>query len=146
MDYPWSVRFYGIVCPRPPNQWLFFTCAFIQCRSEDPALAQAQARLQSYQHQVSQPLPHQAPLSPVSHSKSIEFPRVNGHFDSTGGLPPGIPTTTQAGGSLLPRSSSSGLVWNEQKALDRDDHHFRSQESKYKYTYSTVYVRYVNKI
>jgi len=106
-------------------------CIYSMYRSEDPALAQAQARLQSYQHQVSQPLPHQTPLSPVSHSKSIEFPQVNGHFDSSGGLPPGIPTTTPVLGSLLPRSSSSGIVWNEQKALDRDEHHFRSQESKY---------------
>jgi len=102
---------------------------FVHYRSDDPALAQAHTRLQSYQHQISHPLPHQTPLSPVSHSKSTEFPRINGQFDGPGGLPP---ITAPAGGSLLPRSSSSGFVWSEQKALDRDEHHVRSQDSKYR--------------
>jgi len=67
----------------------------------------------------------------VIHSKSTEFSRVNGHFEGLGGLPPGIPTAAPGGTSILPRSSSSGYVWSEQKALDRDAHHVRSQESKY---------------
>ena len=107
-----------------------YVILIVYYRSEDPALVQTHGRLQSYQHQISHPLPHQTPLSPVTHSKSTEFSRVNGHFDVPGALPPGMPVTSLVGESILPRSNSSGLMWNEQKALDRDAHHVRSQESK----------------
>ena len=86
-----------------------------------------------YHHQQSQPAPHYpSPMSPVTHSKSTEFPRSNGYFDGPTGLPAGAPMVSSSSGmmsSQLSRSTSSGYVWKDEHPmpLDQDPHHIQGE-------------------
>jgi len=76
-------------------------------------------------------------MSPVSHSKSTEFPRSNGYYDGPTSLPAGGLMVTSSSGMMsshLSRSTSSGYVWRDEQpplALDQDPHHIQGEKGCY---------------